>query len=65
MFRMQIEGFHNKLFHGFPYFAKISSLYKLRDMYQFTINQHQPELADDVYIAPGAMVMGKVRMAEK
>ena len=34
-------------------------------MNQFSINQHQPELADDVYVAPGAKVMGKVRMAEK
>ena len=34
-------------------------------MNQFSINQHQPELADDAYVAPGAMVMGKVRMAEK
>ena len=34
-------------------------------MNQFYINQHQPELADDVYIAPGAMVIGNVRMAEK
>ena len=34
-------------------------------MNQFSINQHQPELANDAYVAPGAMVMGKVRMAEK
>jgi carbonic anhydrase/acetyltransferase-like protein (isoleucine patch superfamily) len=34
-------------------------------MNRFFINQHQPDLADDAYVAPGAMVMGKVRMAEK
>jgi len=34
-------------------------------MNQFSINQYQPELADDAYVAPGAMVMGKVRIAEK